>query len=59
MGIPRLRQPTVTAQHRRVRTPGPWHLTPVGPLDAKDAALLQTPKIKAMLSDEAASESTG
>jgi FAD/FMN-containing dehydrogenase len=34
----------------------PQHLTPVGPMDAKDAALLETPKIKAMLSDSSAGE---
>jgi hypothetical protein len=36
----------------------PKHLTPVGPMDAKDAALLETPKIKAMLSDSAEGEGT-
>jgi hypothetical protein len=36
----------------------PKHLTPVGPMDAKDAALLETPKIKAMLSDNGEGERT-
>jgi hypothetical protein len=36
----------------------PKHLTRVGPMDAKDAALLETPKIKTMLSDSAEGERT-